>query len=278
MIKRCHTVAELNLLLGERKGTVGLVPTMGALHEGHLSLVRQALEACDQVVVSIFVNPTQFAPHEDFDSYPRTVESDMAMLAGLGDVIVFTPSRDEVYGEGDLPVDSYERPTFTLLCGGRRPHFFGGVCRVVYRLFKMVGPDKAYFGEKDYQQLQIIRQMCRDFDLDVDVVGCSLIRESDGLAMSSRNQYMTDQERATSIQIYAGLRAVREAFSNGDQSVASLRRCFQSKLTDPQWDLDYCEIVGPQTLNSRNSEAILGDRLIVAAVLGKTRLIDNCSI
>lgn len=256
--------------------SIGLVPTMGALHEGHLSLVREAVEGCDFVVVSIFVNPTQFGPGEDFDSYPRDLEGDAAKVDDLGADLVFAPSANEMYAEDACTVVSVKALTEGL-CGAHRPGHFDGVTTVVCKLFNIVLPDRAWFGRKDYQQFVVIRRMVRDLDMPVEVIGVPTVREEDGLALSSRNRYLSDAERAAAPKLYQALLAGAEAAREG-ASGAEVERIVAATLgEEPLFDLQYVKAVDPDTLEPLSDET--GPMVIAAAAyLGDTRLIDNVAV
>ncbi|MBV8280713.1 MAG: pantoate--beta-alanine ligase, partial [Candidatus Eremiobacteraeota bacterium] len=217
-MRTAATVAQLRLLRASLPGPVGFVPTMGALHAGHLSLVARARERCSSVIASVFVNPLQFGPDEDFDRYPRTPAADAAALERAGVDVLFAPSRDEMYPPGAqftvTPGD-----VAAALEGDRRPGFFTGVATVVLKLFNVVAPDAAFFGQKDAQQLAVVRRMVRDLDLPVDIVACPIVREPDGLAMSSRNAYLTPEQRAAAPRLHAALDVVADALANGARDV-----------------------------------------------------------
>ena len=256
--------------------TVALVPTMGALHSGHLDLVRLAKARCSRAVVSIFVNPTQFAPHEDFDRYPRDEAGDLAKLAAVGCDLVWSPHRGEMYPEGFAtritPAGAAEG-----LESDFRPHFFGGVATVCCKLFTQMAPDIAVFGEKDYQQLAVVRQMVRDLDLPLEIVGLPTVREADGLAMSSRNAYLSPDQRRTAPTIYAVITAVAEAARQGaaiDKAVAEGKKALESA----GFKVDYLEVRDAETLKAAEPGARGPLRVLAAAWLGKTRLIDNIAI
>src|SRR3954470_7117609 len=204
-----------------RKATIGLVPTMGALHDGHISLVRLAQRRCDKVVVSIFVNPTQFAPNEDFGAYPRTWKTDFAKLAEAGVDLIWNPEPKTMYPDGFASRIVTEGPASADLEDRFRPHFFGGVATVVGKLFAQVRPDMAFFGEKDFQQLKVVSRMARDLDLGVKVVGATTVRERDGLAMSSRNVYLSADERATATVLYRAMKATAKRLRAGDDVAAA---------------------------------------------------------
>lgn len=256
---------------------VGFVPTMGALHDGHLSLVQTALQSCDRVVASIFVNPTQFAPHEDFDDYPRTEETDRLKLKSAGADLAYIPSVEEMYPDGSVTNVRVEGMS-DLLDGIYRPHFFYGVTTIVARLFLHVQPDVAVFGEKDYQQLQIIRRMVRDLAFPVEIVGGETIRDEDGLAQSSRNAYLTKDERAAAPAIKQALDAAADALAKGARVDETLDAACAHIQNAGFQSIDYVSAINPADL----SDLPLGPvqtgfegRLLAAAWLGKTRLIDN---
>ena len=256
------------------KQTLGLVPTMGSLHEGHLSLVRRAQAECDAVAVSIFVNPTQFAPGEDYGTYPRTFEADCAALKAAGVSLLFAPSAEEMYPAGATTfvevADLGDR-----LDGASRPGHFRGVATIVAKLFNVVGPDRAYFGQKDAAQLAVIRHMVRDLNFPVEVVGCPIVREPDGLAMSSRNVYLSSEERERALVLHRSLESAEREFHAGEHSAAQLSKTARKVIADePQVRLDYLEIVDPETLEP--VAHIAKPALVaVAAYVGPTRLIDN---
>jgi pantoate--beta-alanine ligase len=253
---------------------IGLVPTMGALHEGHLSLVRAAKSKCDAVVVSIFVNPTQFGPNEDFAKYPRTFERDCELLEREGVDLVFAPSVEEMYPAGAVTYVTVDGMS-DKLCGRSRPGHFRGVATVVSKLFHIVEPDLAFFGQKDAAQVAIIKRMVRDLKMPVEIVVCPIIREPDGLAMSSRNTYLTPEQRKQALVLSRALRHVQQVFDQGERNAAKLIEAGKQVLTDePSVRLDYLEIVDPQTLEG--VDVVSTKTLIaVAAFVGTTRLIDN---
>lgn len=272
-----NTVSELRdrLLPVRRAGrSIGFVPTMGALHEGHASLIRIARLACDVVVSSIFVNPLQFGPTEDLARYPRTLENDMRLLARDGCDILFAPEASEMYPEGfRTHVDM--RGLVDVLCGRSRPTHFGGVLTVVLKLLNQVGPDVAFFGRKDFQQALVIRRMVRDLDVPVRIEVCPIVREPDGLAMSSRNRYLTPEERAEAPVLRQAVLSMERAFRGGERDASRLvARGLDLIGAHPAFRLDYLEIRDPDTLADRR-EARDGDLVAVAAYLGKARLIDN---
>jgi pantoate--beta-alanine ligase len=255
---------------GER---VGLVPTMGALHEGHLTLVRAARATCRRAVVSIFVNPTQFGPDADFDRYPRDLDGDLAKLADVGTHLVFAPDVAEMYPQGFATTVTVAGLTDGL-CGPFRPGHFAGVATVVSKLLNQAGPDAAFFGEKDFQQLQVVRRLARDLDIATEIVGVPTVREAGGLAMSSRNVYLSATERAQAAMIYRVLAAAARDLKAGAASGDVIARG-KAELAKAGFDpIDYVEVVDADTLKAiprANGNA----RVAIAAWLGKTRLIDN---
>jgi len=253
---------------------LGLVPTMGALHEGHLSLIRAARAKSDTVAASIFVNPTQFGPDEDFARYPRNLESDCALLERGGVELVFAPSVEEMYPAGDSTFVVVEGLS-ERLCGNSRPGHFRGVTTVVSKLLHIVEPDGAFFGQKDAAQVAIIRRMVRDLRMPVAIEVCPIVREADGLALSSRNAYLSAEERKSALVLSRSLRRVAKAFEDGTrESAALIAAALQEFADEPAARLDYFEIVDPETLEPE--PAITKPTLVaVAAFLGKARLIDN---
>jgi pantoate--beta-alanine ligase len=253
---------------------LGLVPTMGALHDGHLSLVRAAKAQCDLVAVSIFVNPTQFGPTEDFTRYPRTFERDCQLLEKEGVDIVFAPSTEEVYRKDEVTWVTVEGLS-EKLDGKSRPGHFRGVTTVVSKLFHIVGPDLAFFGQKDAAQVAVVRRLVRDLNMPVEIVVCPIVREPDGLAMSSRNAYLNPEERCRALVLQRSLRWIEEAFRGGERSAGRLLAAAKQVLAnEPQVRLDYFEIVDPETLEPLDD--ISRPALVaLAAYVGSTRLIDN---
>jgi pantoate--beta-alanine ligase len=263
--------------LRARKTTVALVPTMGALHDGHVSLVRLAKRRAKKVVVSIFVNPTQFAPTEDFGSYPRTWKSDIAKLAAEGVDLVWNPDVKVMYPEGFATRIVPEGAATAGLEDRFRPHFFGGVATVVGKLFTQVRPDFAIFGEKDFQQLRVVSQMARDLDLGVKVTGSRTVRERDGLAMSSRNVYLSPDERQTAPVLYRAMKESVRRLRAGDDVEAAMAGGAEM-ITAAGFTLDYFEVRHAETLAPIGSIEDGPMRILVAARLGKTRLIDNIAV
>ncbi|MGK5169628.1 pantoate--beta-alanine ligase [Geodermatophilus sp. CPCC 205761] len=268
-----ESAAELVRLRAGLPGPVALVPTMGALHEGHRTLVRAARQRAGSVVVSVFVNPTQFGPGEDFDRYPRTWDADLAALAEEGADVVFHPGVDEVYPPGAAGVTVAPGPLGDVLEGTVRPGHFAGVLTVVAKLFGLVRPDLALFGEKDYQQLTLIRAMARELALGVEVVGVPTVREDDGLALSSRNRYLDPEQRATAAALSRALRAGAAAGPRGADAVLAAARAVLD--TAPELVPDYLELTDPDL---GPVPAAGPARLLVAARAGSTRLLDNVPV
>ena len=279
-MKIAATIAETREVVREARAegkTVGLVPTMGALHAGHLALIEQARRECGFVVVSVFVNPTQFAPTDDFERYPRDLESDAARAESAGADLIFAPSAEEMYPAGfDAWVDVGE--IAGILEGASRPGHFRGVSTVVAKLFNIVGPDKAYFGAKDYQQFLVIRKMVRDLHFPLEIVPVPTVREPDGLAMSSRNAYLNPNERAAATVLYRALRLAEELVRSGERDPDRLRESVEDLLrSEPLAKIDYAAVVDPETL--LEPERIADSVLVALAVrIGRTRLIDNILI
>lgn len=259
------------------KPLLGFVPTMGALHEGHMTLIRRAVRDCQQVAVSIFVNPMQFGPNEDFERYPRTLEKDLAMCRDAGVTAVFHPQVEELYASGHTNSTKVVPPQELTdrLCGSYRPGHFIGVATVVQKLFSIIQPNQAYFGEKDYQQLTIIRRMVQDLNEPVTIVPVATVRESDGLAMSSRNTHLSSDERRRAPELYRTLCVVREDSMSGRRSLQEALKFAREKLSKvPEFSLQYLEVCDPNTLEPL-SEAKTPMVILVAAKLGSVRLIDN---
>ncbi|WP_238899172.1 pantoate--beta-alanine ligase [Clostridium sp. YIM B02500] len=259
----------------KREGfSVGYVPTMGALHEGHESLIKRAVEENDKVVVSVFVNPTQFGPNEDFDSYPRNINKDLELCINAGAAIVFNPEPSEMY-YGDKSTSVSVSGLTSVLCGAKRPGHFDGVCLVVSKFLNIVTPDKAYFGEKDAQQVAVIKRMVRDLNIDVEIVACPIIREEDGLAKSSRNTYLSKDERKAALVLSRSLEIAKDALRKGERNANNIKNSIKEVLnSEPLAKIDYVEIVDSDSLKS--VEIIERNVLIpIAVYIGKTRLIDN---
>ena len=263
--------------LRSRRATIALVPTMGALHEGHLALVRQAKRRASKVIVSIFVNPTQFAPHEDFGSYPRTWKADLAKLAAAKADLIWRPDVSAMYPQDFVTRISTEGPAVAGLEDRFRPHFFAGVTTVVGKLFIQCRPDLALFGQKDYQQLKVVTRMAADLDLGVKIIGVPIVRERDGLAMSSRNVYLSNEQRALAPALYRALKDAAGRLRNGDHLEAVIADGARA-IEDAGFSLDYFEARHAETLSPVGSLKDGPVRLLVAAKIGATRLIDNLGV
>jgi pantoate--beta-alanine ligase len=275
MTRVVTTVAAMEDERSRLGGSVGLVPTMGYLHEGHLSLVRRCASDNDYTIVSIFVNPTQFGPGEDFERYPRDEKRDLDLLTHENVYIVFMPDVDEMYPPGFDEWVELHGPVVERLEGGHRPGHFRGVTTIVARLFRIVRPDRAYFGQKDAQQLRVIRRMVRDLGLPVDVVGMPIIREPDGLAMSSRNVYLSPEERAAALVLSRSLRYVEALVAAGEGDAAAIKREVEAMIrAEPRVEIDYVSVSDEQTFEEIET-LDRPARLLLAARVGKTRLIDN---
>ena len=257
------------------KKMIGFVPTMGNLHEGHLTLVREAKKICDVVVVSIFVNPTQFGVGEDFDSYPRTLEQDSRLWADVGCDIIFAPSVEQMYGSQPRLTNISVGQITDDLCGKSRPGHFDGVAVVVTKLFNIVQPDYAFFGQKDYQQLAVIRQLVQDLNIPLEVIGVPIVRAQDGLALSSRNGYLTEEQRATAPKIYQLLKQAEQDLHEG-KALSAVLSTISDQLTQAGFVVDYVEARQPnlQPIEQFTQNLVL----FVAAKLGSTRLIDNLQV
>lgn len=257
--------------------SVGLVPTMGYLHEGHQSLIERAVQENDRVVVSIFVNPIQFAPNEDLETYPRDLEKDSILCNNTGADLIFHPQPEEMYPNG-FSTQVVMNNLTTELCGKTRPTHFSGVCTVVGKLFNIVAPDRAYFGEKDAQQLAIIKRMVKDLNFDIEIVGCPIVREADGLAKSSRNTYLNAEERKAALILSKSIALGKTMAANGERSSAAIISAMTDLInTEPLAKIDYVSIVNAETIEP--IDTLSGEVLTAIAVyIGKTRLIDNFMI
>jgi len=262
-------------LIQKKEGkTIGFVPTMGALHEGHLSLMRASVAENDVTVASIFVNPTQFAPNEDYESYPRSFEKDRKMCFSVGVDVIYNPTAEMMY-PNDFSTYVVVENVSEGLCGKSRPHFFRGVATVVTKLFNAVLPDRAYFGQKDAQQCAVIKRMVRDLDMGIEIVEMPIVREEDGLAMSSRNQYLTPTQRKQALCISRGLFKVNDMIKQGERSIDKIKDVLSSEMSE--LDIDYIEIVNGDTMEPLNE--LSGNVLIAVAVwVGRARLIDNIKV
>jgi len=277
MVERLEHISDVRRRVAEARARglrVGLVPTMGALHRGHASLIRAARAETGLVVVSIFVNPTQFGPGEDLAKYPRPIANDMDIAGRAGADVVFNPAAEEMYPAG-FATTVHVAGLTEKMCGASRPGHFDGVCTVVAKLLDIVRPDAAYFGEKDAQQLAVVRRMAADLDLGVEIRGCPLVRDDDGLALSSRNEYLSVEERREALALSTTLGQARQAILGGDRDAVALAdRLRQQLAAAPGVKLEYVAVVDPDTLADL---ATIGDRVLVAvaARVGSTRLIDN---
>lgn len=277
-VKVVKTVEEVRKYVKEwRKNgeTVGLVPTMGFLHAGHQSLIKRSVEDNDRTVVSVFVNPIQFGPNEDLEAYPRDLERDSQLCDETGADLIFNPEPSEMYKDGFVSFVDMNGLT-NHLCGLSRPVHFRGVCTVCSKLFNIVGPDRAYFGQKDAQQLAVIKRMVKDLNMPLEIVGCPIVREEDGLAMSSRNTYMNDEERKAALILSKSIKLGKELVDNGERSAAVVRKKMTALLeSEPMADVEYVEVVDNLTMESIDD--IKGEILVAIAVRinNKVRLIDN---
>ncbi len=274
MMKTVQSVADLRQMREIIPSPVGLVPTMGFLHEGHLSLVDKARQECASVIATIFVNPTQFGPHEDLEAYPRDIPRDLKLFEGRGVDLVWVPEVDEMYSNEFQTWVTVERVTKPLE-GKMRPEHFRGVTTVVTKLFNAVQPDKAYFGQKDAQQAAVIQRMVLDLNFAVEIVICPIVREPDGLAMSSRNVYLNPQERQAARVLYKALSTARNAFQEGNKDSNRLRDIMADVIKrEPLASPQYISCADPETLEELSGPITKG-LLSLAVVIGKTRLIDN---
>lgn len=276
-MKVVKTVKEVRDIVAQwrKEGlTVGLVPTMGYLHEGHQSLIRKSAEQNDRTVVSVFVNPIQFGPTEDLEAYPRDLERDKKAVEEVGGDLIFNPEPEEMYPQHFTSfIDTTE--TTELLCGAVRPIHFRGVCTVVGKLFNIVTPDRAYFGQKDAQQLATIRRFVRDLNFGIEIIPCPIVREDDGLAKSSRNTYLNAEERKAALILSQSLRKGQDAIADGETSAEKIKDIISKSLSsEPLARIDYVEVVDFE--NIQRVEKIHGETLVAIAVyIGRTRLIDN---
>lgn len=274
-----RSVAELRAQVRDWRGaglTVALVPTMGALHAGHMSLVRLALTKADRVVVSVFVNPTQFGPNEDFSAYPRQPEQDSAAITAAGGHLVYLPTVEEMYPAGASTMVEVSGVSAGL-CGDARPGHFRGVATIVTKLLLQALPDVAVFGEKDFQQLMVIRRLVRDLDIPVEIIGAPIVREADGLAMSSRNAYLSAEERPVAARIHAILTGTAAVLAQGQPVATACSDAVAALLASGFRAVDYLELRDAETL-APVTELTRPARLFVAAFLGRTRLIDNIGV
>lgn len=277
-----HTIKEVREQIKQWKKdglTIGLVPTMGALHEGHLSLIKKAVKKCDKVVVSVFVNPIQFCPGEDLDKYPRTLDADTKLCNDAGVNIIFAPSPNEMYGEGQMRTNdflTYVIPPFfyvNKLCGKSRVGHFDGVCTVVNKLFNIVQPDFAFFGQKDAQQLIIIKKMVKDLNIPVEIIPCPIVREDSGLALSSRNKYLSEDDKVQALVLSKILNNIKNCYKQGITNVSALKETAYSFLNENH-ELEYLEFMNENDLEEVET-ADDSTRVFIACKVGGVRLIDN---
>ena len=284
-MKVLREISEVREARRECRSTFGLVPTMGALHEGHLSLIKKSVEKCEKTIVSIFVNPTQFGPNEDYEKYPRTVEEDLKKCEAAGADYVFLPTNQVIYGtEKPLVTLNVDKELTSILCGKSRPIHFNGVAQIVSILFNIAQPDFAFFGEKDYQQLTVIRRMVADLHFPLEIVGVPTVREASGLAKSSRNRYLSESELAVAPNIYKVMNIIKDKANalrvrNVDVSVESLENEAKELISQlvPGSKIDYFEIRSSNDL-SRSENLADDSRIFTAVYVGTTRLIDNLYI
>lgn len=278
-MKLVHTVAELReeVAAAKAKGlTIGLVPTMGALHEGHTSLISAANRENDFVVVSVFVNPTQFGPNEDLEAYPRTLEADYQLAEKMGANVVFAPSPKEMYPSEDATWVEVTGDITKVLCGRTRPIHFRGVTTVVSKLFNLAQPDRAYFGQKDAQQVQVLKRMVKDLFFNIDLRVMPIVREADGLAKSSRNTYLSDAEHKAALVLSRSLKAAKEQYEAGERDAAKITAAVTTSISaEPMSNIDYVEIYALPELKPVASPMTGSNLLAVAVKFGTTRLIDN---
>lgn len=272
-----HNPAELHAWCAAEKRlgrVIGLAPTMGCLHQGHLSLIRLAKERCDRVVVSIFVNPTQFAPNEDYDAYPRREQDDLALCQAEGADAVFLPRPADLYAQ-DHSAWVEETLLAKTLEGAQRPTHFRGVCTVVAKLFNIVQPDIAVFGQKDFQQVAVIRRMVRDLNFPIEIVRAPIVRDTDGLALSSRNAYLTPENRATALCLSRAVRQAQDAVAAGERDAAAIEAAAKETLTAAGWAPDYATVIDAETLIPIQTVLPGASALLLAARKDGLRLIDN---
>jgi len=266
--------------LAKEGKTIGLVPTMGALHDGHGALIKASVADCDVTVVSVFLNPIQFGKNEDLDKYPKRLEADAKLAESIGADFVFAPSVAEMYPEGDPLTLVRDETLESMYCGAYRPGHFRGVLTVVSKLFLITKADHAYFGEKDYQQVFLIERMVKDLNFDIQIHRVKIVREESGLALSSRNEYLSDLERLQSLSISAGLKKAKDAYANGERSVARLRSTVLNNILAERGQVQFVEVVNQRDLQKFNGMLKEDDKVVilVAAFFGKTRLIDNIEL
>ena len=277
------TIAELRETLKpliKKDKVIGLVPTMGALHDGHGALIKESVKNCEVTVVSVFLNPIQFGRNEDLDKYPKRLEADAKLAESLGADYVFAPSVAEMYPDGDPLTLVRDETLESMYCGAYRPGHFRGVLTVVAKLFLISGANKAFFGEKDYQQVFLIEKMVKDLNFNIEIHRVPIVREESGLALSSRNEYLTADERKQALGISEGLKLAKEAFEGGERGVVRLRDIVLKSVLANRGQVQYVEVVNQKNLQKFNGVLRDGDKVVilVAAFFGKTRLIDNIEL
>ena len=277
------TIAELRETLKpliKKDKVIGLVPTMGALHDGHGALIKESVKKCEVTVVSVFLNPIQFGRNEDLDKYPKRLEADAKLAESLGADYVFAPSVAEMYPDGDPLTLVRDETLESMYCGAYRPGHFRGVLTVVAKLFLISGANKAFFGEKDYQQVFLIEKMVKDLNFDIEIHRVPIVREESGLALSSRNEYLTADERKQALGISEGLKLAKKAFEGGERGVVRLRDIVLKSVLANRGQVQYVEVVNQKNLQKFNGVLREGDKVVilVAAFFGKTRLIDNIEL
>ena len=280
IIKSIDTLRETLRKLAREDKTIGLVPTMGALHEGHASLIRASVKDCDITVVSVFLNPIQFGKNEDLDKYPKRLEADAKLAESLGADYVFAPSVKEMYPAGDPLTMVRDETLESLYCGAYRPGHFRGVLTVVSKLFLISGANHAYFGEKDYQQVFLIARMVKDLNFDIQIHRVPIVREASGLALSSRNEYLTADERKRALGIYEGLKEAKAAYLAGEKGISKIRDIVVKSILMNRGQVQFVEVVNQVDLQKYSGVLKPSDKavILVAAFFGKTRLIDNIEL
>ncbi len=275
LLKKIEEVRKLVKDFKKQGLSVGYVPTMGALHEGHESLIKRAVKENDRVIVSVFVNPTQFGENEDYDSYPRNIEKDMEICEKCGAFAIFNPDPSEMYFENRSTSVKVSGLT-DVLCGSKRPGHFDGVCLVVSKFFNIIKPDRAYFGQKDAQQVAVLKRMVRDLNIDVLIVPCPIIREEDGLAKSSRNAYLNASERKAAVVLNRSLKYAKELLDKGERDGSKIKEEIINKINEePLAKIDYAELVDSEDLINVSTTINKSILVAIAVYIGKTRLIDN---
>ena len=281
VVRKVNEMSKISSSLITKGFVLGLVPTMGYLHEGHLSLVRLAKSQCQKLIMSIFVNPTQFGPREDFKKYPRDFEGDSSKAIKEGVDYIFLPTDEEMYGTDYRTIVEVSKLS-SIMCGRTRPGHFKGVCTVVLKLFNIVKPNRAYFGQKDYQQVVVIKKMAGDLNLPVDIVSCPIVREKDGLALSSRNKYLSTEERKSAAALYRQLNLASEMIDKGERDLGKIEKIITGNLKKVKHikKVDYFNLRDPVSLKELKHAGSSGQKILAATAvwIGGTRLIDNIII